>query len=143
YISPKVMTMFDRSEEAEAVLHHTLRTEGAKRIAQPPEGSLMNNAIRLVFDATGSQDRMNRILRAYDEPYTWIHQDNGNWTCLNREGKAYRLYVDLERSLGYCSCQDFQQRGLAQKMPCKHLYGYVVQTQNNDFKKAKAEQEGL
>lgn len=132
FISPLHISLFDRSEEEETILRHVLKNEAPKIIKREMEGSLMRDAVKLTFDATGSQGRAVRILRAYEEPYSFIHQENGDWTCLNKEGRAYRLYIDLERSTGCCTCQDFQQRGISQKMPCKHLYGYVVQTQKID-----------
>lgn len=141
WISPQTITLYDRSEEEEAVLHHVLNREAPKKIAQPPEGSMLEQAVKLIFDATGSQDRMNRILRGFEETYSFVHQENGDWSCMNREGRAYRLHVDLENSTGACTCQDFIQRGAKLKMPCKHIYGYVVQTQKIDWNRTEKEQE--
>jgi predicted nucleic acid-binding Zn finger protein len=91
------------------------------------ERCLIHKAIKLNFDATGSTERAQRILRAYEEQYGFIHLDNGNWSCQNSQGKVYQLYIDISKSMGYCECADFQSRGLKDKMPCKHLYGYLVQ----------------
>lgn len=103
-----------------------LATETQPRKVAPAQDCLIHKAVPLVFDGTASQERAVRILRAYEEPYTFIHQENGNWTCLSKD-KSYQLYVDMQKHLGYCSCQDFQQRGMQSGMPCKHIYGYVLQ----------------
>lgn len=91
-----------------------------------PEDCLVHKAVRLTFDATGSQERAVRILRAYEEPYTFVRQSNENWTCMHKE-RTYQLYINLEKSVGFCTCMDFQQRGLKEGMPCKHIYAYVLQ----------------
>ena len=136
-LSYRYPEIFERVRVHEFEDTRELAGEASKRIAPAEEGSCMSKAVKLVFDATGSQERAIRILRATEEPYTFVHQGNGDWSCTSQaNGKphTYRLFVDIHRSAGYCSCQDFQQRGLAQKMPCKHIYGYVIQTNKVSWK---------
>lgn len=103
-----------------------LAEEAPPRKQQYPQDCLVHRAVPLTFDATASQERAVRILRAYEEPYTFVHQPNGNWSCMSKD-KVYSLFVDTQKHLGYCSCQDFQQRGMRTGMPCKHIYGYLLQ----------------
>ena len=109
-------------------------------VQEPSKDCLIHKAVQLKFDATDSQERAIRILRAYEEPYAFIHQENGNWSCLHKN-RSYSLFVDTQKHLGYCTCQDFQQRGLRTGMPCKHIYGYLLQ--DNKVKEATKEKHIL
>lgn len=128
-------SMYNRAPElTELIWKKSIQTEDQVVLAQEappkqqvsPEDCLVHKAVSLRFDGTASQERAIRILRAYEEPYTFIHQPNGNWSCLHKD-RVYTLFVDIHKHLGYCTCQDFQQRGIRTGMPCKHIYGYVLQ----------------
>lgn len=98
----------------------------AEQQPKPAQHSLELKAVSLTFDATASQERAVRILRAYEELMVFEHQANGDWSCLHGD-KSYTIYVDTQKCLGYCTCQDFQQRGMQSGMPCKHIYAFLLQ----------------
>lgn len=90
-----------------------------------PQGFAQRLA-QLVFDATGSKDRANRILRAMKEQYEFVRK-NKQWYCKTTSGE-YEISLDMESLTGHCSCPDFAAHGIKEQMPCKHLYGFVIQT---------------
>jgi len=129
-IVPNISLIGEVHADADEYQEH-LELVGQSRRAweqyKKPQGpNLSIKAIRLKFDATGSQERAARILRGIEESFIYVHQENGDWTCQTKN-KTYRIFVDLEKSIGYCNCEDFTLRGIKIAMPCKHIYGYVTQ----------------
>ncbi len=135
YISPLGVKFYE-SDNVNAIIEDSLKR--SKPVIKTNESkSLVSQMIPLTFDASGSEERCWRILRANEEKMTFIHQANGDWSCLTAKGSIYKLSVDLEKSIGYCTCEDFQKRGLVKAMPCKHIYAYIVNTET--VKKSKLE----
>jgi len=135
YISPLDIKFYD-SDNVMAIVKENINRIKPKTIKNEIK-SLASKMIPLTFDASGSEERCWRILRANEEKMTFIHQANGDWSCLTAKGSIYRVSVDLEKSMGYCTCDDFQKRGLVKAMPCKHIYAYITNTET--VKKARLE----
>lgn len=81
----------------------------------------------LIFDATSSQQRSDRILRATSEEMSLEPDPHGNgWICTDKNGRQFSVDTDKARGMGRCTCEDFIHRGISSKMPCKHIYALVL-----------------
>ena len=83
--------------------------------------------VELIFDATNSKQRSDRIMRATTEEMSFEPSPDGDgWICTSHNGKHFHVNADKERGLGWCDCEDFVNRGAKSKMPCKHIYALVM-----------------
>lgn len=84
----------------------------------------------LIFDATSSQQRSDRILRATSEEMSLEPDPHGNgWICTDKNGRQFRVDADKARGIGRCTCEDFIHRGINSKMPCKHIYALAISSE--------------
>lgn len=84
----------------------------------------------LVFDATSSQQRSDRILRATSEEMSLEPDMHGNgWICIDKNERQFSVDADKARGIGRCTCEDFIHRGISSKMPCKHIYALVISSE--------------
>ncbi|MCX9080889.1 MAG: SWIM zinc finger domain-containing protein [Candidatus Methanoperedens sp.] len=90
---------------------------------QKPESRM----VELIFDATNSKQRSDRILRATSEEMSFEPSPDGDgWICTSHNGRKFEVDVDKGAGLGRCNCEDFINRGISSKMPCKHVYALVM-----------------
>ena len=83
--------------------------------------------VELVFDATNSKQRSDRIMRATTEEMSFEPgQDGDGWICTSHNGRKFEVNADKGAGLGRCNCEDFINRGISSKMPCKHVYALVM-----------------
>ncbi|MCX9086029.1 MAG: SWIM zinc finger domain-containing protein [Candidatus Methanoperedens sp.] len=83
--------------------------------------------VELTFDATNSKQRSDRIMRAKSEEMSFEPSPDGNgWICTSHNGRKFEVDVDKGAGLGRCNCEDFINRGISSKMPCKHIYALVM-----------------
>jgi hypothetical protein len=83
--------------------------------------------VELVFDATNSKQRSDRIMRATTEEMSFEPgQDGDGWICTSHNGRKFEVDADKGAGLGRCNCEDFINRGISSKMPCKHVYALVM-----------------
>jgi hypothetical protein len=84
----------------------------------------------LIFDATNSKQRSDRILRATSEEMSLEPDPYRNgWICTDKNGRQFRVDADKARGVGRCTCEDFLHRGISSKMPCKHIYALVISSE--------------
>ncbi len=96
--------------------HHT-------GLCQKPELRM----VELTFDATNSKQRSDRIMRATTEEMSFEPGPDGDgWICASYNGRHFHVNADKEKGLGRCDCEDFLNRGVTSKMPCKHIYALVM-----------------
>ena len=100
------------------------RSDGHQRApCQKPESRM----VELVFDATNSKQRSDRIMRATSEEMSFEPGPDGDgWICTAHNGRKFEVDVDKGAGLGRCNCEDFINRGINSKMPCKHVYALVM-----------------
>jgi hypothetical protein len=90
---------------------------------QKPESRM----VELIFDATNSKQRSDRIMRATTEEMSFEPGPDGDgWICTAHNGRKFEVDVDKGAGLGRCNCEDFINRGISSKMPCKHVYALVM-----------------
>ena len=90
---------------------------------QKPESRM----VELTFDATNSKQRSDRIMRATSEEMSFESSPDGDsWICTAHNGRKFEVDVDKGAGLGRCNCEDFINRGISSKMPCKHIYALVM-----------------
>jgi hypothetical protein len=83
--------------------------------------------VELAFDATNSKQRSDRIMRATSEEMSFEPDPDGDgWICTAHNGRKFDVDVDKSAGLGRCNCEDFINRGISSKMPCKHVYALVM-----------------
>ena len=83
--------------------------------------------VELVFDATNSKQRSDRIMRATTEEMSFEPSPDGDgWICTSHNGRKFEVNADKGAGLGRCNCEDFINRGISSKMPCKHVYALVM-----------------
>ncbi len=83
--------------------------------------------VELIFEATNSKQRSDRIMRATTEEMSFEPGPDGDgWICNAHNGRKFRVNVDKDAGLGRCDCEDFVNRGISSKMPCKHIYALVM-----------------
>jgi hypothetical protein len=83
--------------------------------------------VELIFDATNSKQRSDRILRATSEEMSFEPSPDGDgWICTSHNGRKFEVDVVKCAGLGRCNCEDFINRGISSKMPCKHVYALVM-----------------
>jgi hypothetical protein len=83
--------------------------------------------VELIFDATNSKQRSDRIMRATTEEMSFEPGPDGDgWICTAHNGRKFEVDVDKGAGLGRCNCEDFINRGISSKMPCKHVYALVM-----------------
>ncbi|WAM22426.1 MAG: SWIM zinc finger domain-containing protein (plasmid) [Candidatus Methanoperedens sp.] len=83
--------------------------------------------VELIFDATNSKHRSDRIMRATSEEMSFEPSSDGDgWICTAHNGRKFEVDVDKGAGLGRCNCEDFINRGISSKMPCKHIYALVM-----------------
>jgi len=83
--------------------------------------------VELIFDATNSKQRSDRIMRATTEEVSFEQSpDCDGWICTSHNGRHFHVNADKERGSGRCDCEDFVNRGAKAKMPCKHIYALVM-----------------
>lgn len=83
--------------------------------------------VELTFDATNSKQRSDRIMRATSEEMSFEPGPGGDgWICTSHNGRKFEVDVDKGAGLGRCNCEDFINRGISSKMPCKHVYALVM-----------------
>ena len=83
--------------------------------------------VELVFDATNSKQRSDRIMRATTEEMSFEPGlDGDGWICASHNGRKFEVNADKGAGLGRCNCEDFINRGISSKMPCKHIYALVM-----------------
>jgi len=83
--------------------------------------------VELIFDATNSKQRSDRIMRATTEEMSFEPSPDGDgWICISHNGRKFEVDVDKGAGLGRCNCEDFINRGIISKMPCKHVYALVM-----------------
>jgi hypothetical protein len=83
--------------------------------------------VELVFDATNSKQRSDRIMRATTEEMSFEPGPDGDgWICTSHNGRKFEVNADKGAGLGRCNCEDFINRGISSKMPCKHVYALVM-----------------
>jgi hypothetical protein len=83
--------------------------------------------VELIFDATNSKQRSDRIMRATSEEMSFEFSPDGDgWICTSHNGRKFEVDVDKGAGLGRCNCEDFINRGISSKMPCKHVYALVM-----------------
>jgi len=84
----------------------------------------------LIFDATNSKQRSDRILRATSEEMSLEPDLQGNgWICTDKNGREFKVDADKARGVGRCTCEDFLHRGINSKMPCKHIYTLAISSE--------------
>jgi len=89
--------------------------------------------VPLTFEAGQSRERQNRIMRAMNESYSIVQQGDEFIVTPLKSGSQYRVYVDAEKGQGYCTCRDFEARGISQRMPCKHIYAVLMNSEKATF----------
>jgi len=83
--------------------------------------------VDLIFDATNSRQRSDRIMRATTEEMSFEPGPDGDgWICTSHNGRRFHVNADKENGSGRCDCEDFVNRGGKSKMPCKHIYALVM-----------------
>ena len=83
--------------------------------------------VELIFDATNSKQRSDRIMRATSEEMSFeLDPDGDGWICTAHNGRKFDVDVDKSAGMGRCNCEDFINRGISSKMPCKHVYALVM-----------------
>jgi hypothetical protein len=83
--------------------------------------------VELVFGATNSKQRSDRIMRATTEEMSFEQSsDCDGWICTSNNGRHFHVNADKETGSGRCDCEDFVNRGAKSKMPCKHIYALVM-----------------
>ncbi|MBU4222837.1 MAG: SWIM zinc finger domain-containing protein [Euryarchaeota archaeon] len=83
--------------------------------------------VELIFDATNSKQRSDRIMRATTEEMSFEPGPDGDgWICTSHNGRKFEVNADKGAGLGRCNCEDFINRGISSKMPCKHVYALVM-----------------
>ena len=83
--------------------------------------------VELVFDATNSKQRSDRIMRATSEEMSFEPSPDGDgWICTAHNGRKFDVDVDKSAGMGRCNCEDFINRGISSKMPCKHIYALLM-----------------
>lgn len=93
----------------------------------PKERQPSSRMVELVFDATNSRHRSDRILRATSEEMTFEPDPRGDgWICIDHNGRQFHMDADKDAGLGRCDCEDFVNRGIRSKMPCKHIYALAM-----------------
>ncbi len=86
--------------------------------------------VELIFDATNSKQRSDRIMRATTEETVFEPSpDCDGWICTSHNGRHFHVNADKETGSGRCDCEDFVNRGAKSKMPCKHIYALVMSTE--------------
>jgi len=89
--------------------------------------------VPLEFEAGQSRERQNRIMRAMNESYSITREGNEFIVTPMRSGSQYRVYVNPDEKTGYCTCRDFEARGIQQRMPCKHIYAVLMNSEKATF----------
>lgn len=83
--------------------------------------------VKLIFEATNSKPRSDRIMRATTEEMTFEPNPDGNdWICTDHNERHFHVNVDKAAGMGRCDCEDFVNRGSKQEMPCKHIYALLT-----------------
>ncbi len=83
--------------------------------------------VELVFDATNSKQRSDRIMRATTEEMSFEPSPDGDgWICTSHNGRSFEVNADKGAGTGRCDCEDFVNRGISSMMPCKHIYALVM-----------------
>ena len=86
--------------------------------------------VELVFDATNSKHRSDRIMRATTEEMSFEPSpDCDGWVCSTHNGRHFHVNANKENGSGRCDCEDFVNRGAKSKMPCKHIYALVMSSE--------------
>lgn len=116
-------------ETPESKLEEPARQRGSRPQPRTPQyqPAVDQRMHELIFDATSSQQRSDRILRATSEEMSLEPDQQGNgWICTDKNGRQFSVDADKERGFGRCTCEDFTHRGVVSKMPCKHIYALVL-----------------
>jgi predicted nucleic acid-binding Zn finger protein len=96
-------------------------------VLEPPEPAVPSiRPVQLVFNATGSRERSQRIMRAMSERMTFTPDDGDVWVC-KTETRVFRVIAEFKLGAGYCNCEDFLHRGEKYQMPCKHVYALTLE----------------
>jgi predicted nucleic acid-binding Zn finger protein len=96
-------------------------------VLEPPEPTVsLFKPVPLVFSATGSKERSQRIMRAMSEKMTFTPGEGNVWICMT-ETRVFHVISDFPHGLGFCDCEDFLHRGEKYQMPCKHLYALTIE----------------
>ncbi len=104
-----------------ARMTQTQKSTSAQKGAQPGE------MVQLIFEAANSKQRCDRIMRATTEEMSFEPGPDGDgWICNAHNGRKFRVNVDKDAGLGRCDCEDFVNRGISSKMPCKHIYALAM-----------------
>jgi len=104
-----------------AQMKQTQKSTSVQKNAQPGE------MVQLIFEATNSKQRSDRIMRATTEEMSFEPSPDGDgWICTAHNGRRFRVNVDKEARVGRCDCEDFVNRGAKSKMPCKHVYALLM-----------------
>ncbi len=112
------------ASDATIASQNTVNSNGHQTAScQKPELQM----VELVFDATNSKQRSDRIMRATTEEMSFEPRpDGGGWICTSHNGRKFEVNADKGAGLGRCNCEDFINRGISSKMPCKHVYALVM-----------------
>ncbi len=110
--------------EESIILPDNARSDGHQKApCQKPESQM----VELTFDATNSKQRSDRIMRATSEEMSFEPSPGSDgWICTSHNGRKFEVDVDKGAGLGRCNCEDFINRGISSKMPCKHVYALVM-----------------
>ena len=102
----------------------TIKSSGQKTAScQKPELQM----VKLIFDATNSKKRSDRIMRATAEEMSFEPGPYGDgWICTSHNGRKFEVNADKGAGMGRCNCEDFINRGISSKMPWKHVYALVM-----------------
>lgn len=99
--------------------------------------------VELIFDATNSKQRSDRIMRAKTEEMSFEPSpDCDGWICTSHNGRHFHVNADKEKGSGRCDCEDFVNRGAKSKMPCKHIYALVMSSERF-WDSSKSNNQGL
>jgi len=99
--------------------------------------------VELVFDATNSKQRSDRIMRATTEEMSFeLSPDCDGWICSSHNGRHFHVNADKDAGFGRCDCEDFVNRGAKSKMPCKHIYALVMSAERF-WDSTKSSNQGL
>jgi hypothetical protein len=107
--------------------------ETAKQVqktAPVQKSAQQGELVELIFEATNSKPRSDRIMRATTEEMSFEPSPDFNgWVCTSHNGRQFRVNVDKLSRTGRCDCEDFVNRGAKSKMPCKHIYALLMSSE--------------